>query len=217
MRRILLLSILLPVVLGFQSRPDPWRRPTTTRLGYEPKWKKKETLSDQDGSDNFVDKGIKGTVPVIFRQGDDEKSTMAFPGQPLRDVATQAGQFIKYGCGKGECGTCEALVDGQWIRPCSTFVPSLGDNEEYVVQVKDVKSKAKSSGKFFSVRSFFMGFWNNLLGIVGFVKYRRNAKENWKERQDYEDLIRAKTLEKRRLRQEQEAADPKNKKNKLKP
>ncbi len=98
-------------------------------------------------------------------------------------------------------------MNGQWIRPCCTFVPA--DVSEYKVQVKAIKSKSKSSGKFFSVRSFFMGFWNNLLGMVGFVKYRRAAKKNWEERQEYEELIRQKTLEKRAARLAREAAENK--------
>lgn len=80
---------------------------------------------------------------------------------------------------------------------------------EYKVQVKEIKSKAASSGKFYSVRSFLMGFYNNLLGMVGFVKYRRAAKKNWDERQEYEDLIRQKTLEKRAARLAREAAENK--------
>lgn len=169
------------------------------KAGYVPKWKKKKTLADEAGDLDFQDKGIKGTISVVFKQGDEIKSTMAMPGQPLRDVATQAGQFIKYGCGKGECGTCEAMCNGKWIRPCKDVVPVTG--EEVVVQVKEIAKKASSSGQFFSVKSFFMGFYNNLLGMVGFVKYRRNAKKNWEERQEYEELIRTLTLEKRERRQ----------------
>jgi len=82
--------------------------------GYEPKWKKKKTLAEEleesgAGSIAPVDKGIKGNINVVFKQGNETRTTLAMAGQPLRDVATQAGQFIKYGCGKGECGTCEAL------------------------------------------------------------------------------------------------------------
>lgn len=181
------------------------------KKGYEPKWKKKKTLAEEQGIDGIRDLaevGLKGTIPVVFKQGNMTKTTMAIPGQPLRDVATQAGQFIKYGCGKGECGTCEALVDGKWIRPCSVAVPALAQGQEYVVQVKEVKSKSKSSGKFYSVRSFFMGFYNNLLGMIGFVKYRRNAKQNWNERREYEDLIRKKTLEKKLMKGSQEKLKP---------
>lgn len=39
------------------------------------------------------------------------------------------------------------------------------------------------------------------MGMVGFVKYRRNAKQNWSERQEYEALIRQKTLEKKKARE----------------
>jgi aerobic-type carbon monoxide dehydrogenase small subunit (CoxS/CutS family) len=170
--------------------------------GYVPKWVKKKTLAEELGDLDFQDKGIKGTVSVVFQQGDETKTTMAMPGQPLRDVATQAGQFIKYGCGKGECGTCEAMCNGKWVRPCKDVVP-VGVAGEIVVTVKEVAKKSKSSGKFFSVKSFFMGFYNNLLGMVGFVKYRQNAKKNWEERQEYEDLIRQLTLEKRAKRQEE--------------
>jgi len=181
---------------------------TSPKSGYVPKWKKKQTLADELGDLDFKDKGIKGTVSVIFKQGNATKTTMAMPGQPLRDVATQAGQFIKYGCGKGECGTCECMVNGKWIRPCTGVVPTDNDGE-VVVQVKEVASATTSSGQFFSVKSFFMGFYNNVLGMVGFVKYRRNAKKNWEERVEYEDLIRQKTMEIKQRRQAEYAAKAK--------
>jgi ferredoxin len=173
------------------------------KKGYEPTWKKRQTLAEAGGSKDFKDIGLKGTIEVIFKQGNETKSTMAIVGQPLRDVATQAGQFVKYGCGKGECGTCEALIDGKWIRPCSTNVPALQPGQQLVVQVKEGKAaKTTSSGKFYSLRSFIMGFWTNLLGMIGFVKTRRAAKRNWEERQEYEALIRQKTLEKKRLKEQ---------------
>ena len=179
---------------------------STTAIGYEPKWKKKETLAEQIGLSTATVKdlkeiGIIGTVPVRFTQGNVTKTTMALPNQPLREVAIQAGQFIKYGCGKGECGTCEALVNGQWIRPCSVNVPSdLLPGQEYVVQVKEVKNKARSSGKFYSVRSFLYGFYNNVLGMVGMVTYKKNAKQNYIDRMEYENLVRQKTMERKRLK-----------------
>lgn len=68
-----------------------------------------------------------------------------------------------------------------------------------------VQAKVVSSGKFFSVKSFFLGFWNNLLGMVGFVRDRRKARKNWQERMDNEDAIRKLTEEKRRKRAEEAA------------
>jgi hypothetical protein len=175
--------------------------PPPRRKGYIPKWKKKKTLEEVEGPvQSLADKGLKGNIAVVFQQGNVTKTTMALEGQLLRDVATQAGQYIKYGCGKGECGTCESLVNGQWIRPCCTRVPAVPAGEEYIVQVKATKAKTVSSGRFYSVRSIVLGFWNNLLGMIGFVRDRRLAKKNWQERKEYEDLIAQKTEEKRQAR-----------------
>lgn len=180
------------------------------RKGYEPKWKKQATLAEKLGTTaaNPADVGLVGTISVVFKQGNVTKTTMAIPGQPLSDVATQAGQFIKYGCGKGECGTCESLCNGQWIRPCCEVVPAT--EGELVITVKEVKNKSKSSGKFYSVRSFLFGFYNNVLGMVGFVKTRKYASENWKQRQEYEANLKKKIEEKRRAREAAAAAENKD-------
>lgn len=175
--------------------------PPPRKKGYVPKWKKKKTLAEVQGPpQDLTQVGLKGNIKVVFKQGNQTKTTMALAGQPLRDVATQAGQFIKYGCGKGECGTCESLVNGQWIRPCSTNLPPLAPGEEYVIQVKESKAKVVSSGRFYSARSIVLGFWNNLLGMVGFVRDRQLAKKNWDERKEFEEMVRQKTLEKKRQR-----------------
>lgn len=177
-----------------------------SKAGYTPKWTKKGTLAEEAGSIDDVgfDKvGLKGSTPVVFKQGNETRTSMAWTGQPIKDVASQAGQFIKYGCGKGDCGTCECMVNGKWIRPCIAKVPSLAAGEELVIQLKEVKSKSKSSGKFFSIRSFIMGFWNNFLGMIGFVKFRRAARKNWEERREYEALVAKRTLE---LKMERAAA-----------
>ncbi|KAG7345546.1 2Fe-2S iron-sulfur cluster binding domain containing protein [Nitzschia inconspicua] len=181
-----------------------------TGKGYSPKWTKKETLADKQGSTaslGFENVGLKGTIPVVFRQGNETRTSMAWAGQPLRDVATQAGQFIQYGCGKGECGTCECMMNGKWVRPCIENVPAAAAGAgDLVIQVKAVKAKSKSSGTFFSIRSFLMGFWNNLLGMIGFVKFRKAARKNWEERKAYEDLVLKRTMEKKLARAREEAA-----------
>ena len=198
--------------LGSSAKPIPPKR-----RKYVPKWKKKKTLAEtmaEGPPADLAQIGLKGNIKVVFRQGNETKTTMALEGQLLRDVAIQAGQFIKYGCGKGECGTCESLVNGQWIRPCSTRLPAVAAGEEYLIQVKETKAKTVSSGRFYSVRSIVLGFWNNLLGMVGFVRDRRLAKKNWDERKEYEDLVRQKTLEKKRARlaAEGKLEDPANSK-----
>lgn len=183
---------------------------TPSTKGYTPKWVKKTTLADEKGSIKdlgFDQVGLKGTIPVVFRQGNETRTSMAWAGQPLREVAIQAGQFIQYGCGKGECGTCECNMNGRWVRPCIETVPaSAAADGDLIIQVKEVKSKVVSSGKFFSLRSFLFGFWNNLLGMIGFVKFRRAAMKNWEERKSYEDLVAEKTREKKLARARAAAA-----------
>ncbi|CAJ1959399.1 unnamed protein product [Cylindrotheca closterium] len=176
---------------------------STEKAGYEPKWKKKKTLAEEAGSADglgFEKVGLTGRIPVVFEQGNNTKTSLAFAGQPLRDVASQAGQYIKYQCGKGECGTCECMVNGKWIRPCVATVPALADGEEFKIQLKAISAKSASSGTFFSIRSFIMGFWNNLLGMVGFVKMRRAAQKNWSDRQSYEGRVAQRTREIRAAR-----------------
>jgi hypothetical protein len=108
-------------------------------------------------------------------------------------VAAQAGQYIKYKCKKGECGTCAVRVDGNWIRTCSVSVPHVPEGQSYEVRarvparaqsappltptlarrqvfVRGTMLKPTKSSRFFSVKSFFSGFKNNLLGMVGFAK-----------------------------------------------
>eukprot|EP00592_Proboscia_alata_P014192 CAMPEP_0194389620 /NCGR_PEP_ID=MMETSP0174-20130528/105050_1 /TAXON_ID=216777 /ORGANISM="Proboscia alata, Strain PI-D3" /LENGTH=240 /DNA_ID=CAMNT_0039182041 /DNA_START=51 /DNA_END=770 /DNA_ORIENTATION=+ len=179
----------------------------TPEAGYVPKWKKKLTLAEEaelaSGGKKLgnTDVGLIGNVEVIFKQGNQTKTTMALVGQPISDVATQADQFIKYGCGKGECGTCQALCNGKWIKPCVEVVPAdIPVGEAYVIQVKDTKARATSSGKFFSIKSFFMGFYNNLLGMIGFFRTRKSANKNFDDRMDYESMLDQKIREKKEAR-----------------
>ena len=178
---------------------------------YVPKWKKKETLADKEGELDASAKGLTGTVKVVFKAGYKTYSTLALPGSPLRDAASASGTYIQYGCGKGDCGSCEAMCNGKWIRPCVALVPSdIADGEEYMVQVKAAKSKIVSSGKFYSFRSFLLGFWNNVLGMIAFVFRRKNADKNWKDRLEFEDLVAKRAREKReaRLAQQRAKHDP---------
>jgi hypothetical protein len=132
---------------------------------------------------------LTGTIPVIFTQGNETAETMALQGQPLSEVAAQAGQFIKYKCGKGECGTCEVRVDGNWIRTCSVKVPYVPPGEKYEVYVRPSMKKSKKSTRFFSFRSFLAGAKNNLLGMVGFVREGRASQGAFEERLERERKI----------------------------
>merc|ERR1711935_930797 len=82
---------------------------------------------------------------------------MAFAGQELSAVAAQSGQYIKYQCKKGQCGT-------------------------YKVQVKSSMKVAKTSSRFYSFRSIFAGMSNNIRGMVGFVREGRKSQNRFEER-----------------------------------
>jgi len=208
-------TVIVPIMLMVQGSVA-WVTPTSTtrskatgplqmglKIGknYTPKWKKKKTLADMEDDTAPVDKGIAGTIPIIFKSGENSISTVANPGDPIREVASQAGQFIKYGCGKGECGTCQALCNGKYIKPCVAVVPGdIADGESYVIEVQEVKNKARSSGKFYSVRSFLFGFYNNVLGMFAFVTTRGAAKKNFSERLDYEAMIAKRAADKKAAR-----------------
>ena len=147
----------------------------------------KQTLAETTGgaaSQGHAAVGLSGTIPVVFEQGNNTEAarTMALSGQPLSEVAAQAGQFIKYKCRKGECGTCEVRVDGQWIRTCTATVPFVELGSEYRVHVRASMAKAKKSSRFFSPASFVAGFKNNVLGMVGFVREGRKSESHFRER-----------------------------------
>jgi len=189
------------------------------KKAYTPKWKKLRTLNDELADEVGIgisppispkDIGPVGTIPVIFLNGNSSVTTMAMPNQPLSAVAAQTGQFIRYGCKKGQCGTCQAMADGKWIRPCVSRVPNLAAGEEYVVKLKETKVVAKSSGTFFSIRSFFMGFYNNILGMLGFVKQRRVARRNYLERIELEKNILDLAAQKRKHRSKGGSSNEKN-------
>jgi hypothetical protein len=141
--------------------------------------------------------GLTGTIPVVFQQGGESRKTMALVGQPLKEVAIQAGQFIQYKCGKGECGTCEVKVDGKWVRTCSTMVPYLAEGETYEVTVRPSMVKSKKSSRFFPFTSFISGAKNNILGMVGFVREGRKSRDAFNDRMNFEEELAAKVAAKK--------------------
>ena len=169
-----------------------------------------QTLSDTVGGAADLGAeavGLSGTVPVVFTQGNETRQTMAFQGQALSAVAAQAGQYIKYKCGKGECGTCEVRVDGQWIRTCSVKVPYVPAGQSYEVHVRPGMKKSKKASRFFSFRSFIAGAKNNILGMVGFVREGRKSKGAFSERLQREEDILALAAAKRAARLAAEKGD----------
>jgi len=186
MKAGLVLLACVPCAVGFfpaQLARSPSSR--TVDVTMKKTWSRRETLAEKGGG--LEDKGaeavgLSGTIPVEFEHSDVKLKTMAMPGQPLSEVASQAGQYIKYKCKKGECGTCEVRVDGQWVRTCVATIPYVEKGETYKVHVRTSMKQGKKSSRFFSLRSFYDGFKNNVLGMVGFVREGRKSQSAFDER-----------------------------------
>jgi len=175
------------------------------------KWDKRRTLAEQvggAGDQGFADVGLLGTIPVVFTCGGDVIKTKAMVGQPLSEVAAQSGQWIKYKCKKGQCGTCDVRIGGEWVHTCQHKIPYIADGETYEVFVRDTMKKAKRSSRFYSFKSLIAGAKNNILGMVGFVRDARRSKDNFDTRLSKEDEIMA-LAEKRRKAKAEKAEQEK--------
>ena len=166
---MILRFLLLTGAAGFQApqQTPPHLGPRWAQT-LQRKWQTERTKLADDPN-TIKDSGLAGAIQVLFKQGNATKMTRAEVGTPLSEVASQADQFIRYKCKKGECGTCEVQVNGKWVRTCVATAPTSrtplrGDRE-----ADDDEGQGKAS-KFYSVKSFIMGWYNNILGMVGFVK-----------------------------------------------
>ena len=192
---MILRALLLTSAAGLQAPHRPaLHAPSRTALGaktLQRKWQTERTkLADDYGAPtDIVDKGLAGSIQVLFKQGNATKMTRAEVGTPLSEVASQADQFIRYKCKKGECGTCEVKVDGKWIRSCVSVIPYVAPGDTFEVTVKKGMIKSKKSSRFFSVRSFVDGWVNNILGMIGFVKTSATEGKNFRDRLDGEDEV----------------------------
>ena len=184
---MILRFLLLTSAAGFQSKPRP-RQPTLLQAKtLQRKWQNERTKLADDPN-TIKDSGLAGAIQVRFKQGNATKMTRAEVGTPLSEVASQADQFIRYKCKKGECGTCEVQVNGKWVRTCVSTVPYVEDVFEVTVKPTMMKGQGKAS-KFYSVKSFIMGWYNNILGMVGFVKTSATEGKNFRDRLDGEDEV----------------------------
>ncbi|GMH95215.1 hypothetical protein TrVE_jg11016 [Triparma verrucosa] len=175
------------------SNPSLLRPPTALFiLGGKPKPKLKEAKWEDVDRTLLKEKAGTtqvGTIPVTFTQGSETRSTMALPGEKISEVASKADQFIKYKCKKGECGTCEVKVDGQWVRSCVTKIPATAESYEVDVRPSMVP-KSKAASGFFSAASFVDGFQNNVLGMVGLVTEGAKEDDNFEHRMTEEERIK---------------------------
>jgi hypothetical protein len=181
----------------------PWRHdPHAVSMRLQRFWADQRVgIAEKEGSTEDLGHeavGLVGNVRVVFKQGNVTKETMAIAGQPIGDVATQAAQYIKFKCRKGQCGTCEVRINGAWVRSCVNTIPPVSPGETYEINVREsMVAPSKKSSRFFSPKSIVSGLKNNLAGMYGFARGRRNAGDNWKSRLSEEEKIAAMVAERK--------------------
>jgi len=118
MRTFLLLALLALFCAG---RVSAFTTRVTPRMGLfdalKGAFENDDSLQPQKG---YADG--KNKVMVTIQPGNKKIECVA--GQSLKDITRQARCKIEYNCSRGECGTCEILVDGKRTRTCVSRLPA---------------------------------------------------------------------------------------------
>jgi aerobic-type carbon monoxide dehydrogenase small subunit (CoxS/CutS family) len=57
------------------------------------------------------------------------------PQEKLLEVLRREGYLgVKYGCGRGECGTCTVILDGRAVKSCITFAAQAAGRSVVTVE-----------------------------------------------------------------------------------
>lgn len=120
MFRLLVALLFVASAVAFAPRAARPHRAAALNMGlfdgFKDAFKNDETLRPQEKY------GDKNKVVVTFQPGN--KQVQAVAGQQMKEVVRAGRMNVKYNCSKGECGTCEILVDGRKARACTTRLPA---------------------------------------------------------------------------------------------
>ena len=72
-----------------------------------------------------------------------KKIVKAVLGQSVATIAQAAKVDIKYGCKKGECGTCEVNFNGKIVKACQSSLPSSSTLKKFTIGVPEQAIKKK--------------------------------------------------------------------------
>uniref|UniRef100_A0A7S1CYE3 2Fe-2S ferredoxin-type domain-containing protein n=1 Tax=Cyclophora tenuis TaxID=216820 RepID=A0A7S1CYE3_CYCTE len=76
------------------------------------------------GKKNKESAGLKGGGPKYDQVTLNGKPIKAVAGQKVSQVAAAARVKITYSCKKGDCGTCEILMNGRMTKACQAKIPA---------------------------------------------------------------------------------------------
>ena len=84
----------------------------------------KGAFTNDDSLGKREDAGIKGGAKFNEQITFNGKPIRAVPGQKVSQVAAAARVKITYSCKKGDCGTCEIMMNGRMIKACQATIPA---------------------------------------------------------------------------------------------
>ena len=84
----------------------------------------KGAFTNDDSLGKREDAGIKGGAKFNNQVTVNRSPIKAVPGQKVSQVAAAARVKITYSCKKGDCGTCEVMMNGRIIKACQATIPT---------------------------------------------------------------------------------------------
>ena len=122
---MMLLAILFCYANSFAFvAPSAWELAATRATALHLFGGLKGAFSNDDSLGKREDPGIKGGAKFNEQVTFNKKPIKAVPGQKVSQVAAAARVKITYSCKKGDCGTCEIMMNGRIIKACQATIPA---------------------------------------------------------------------------------------------
>lgn len=116
------ITIFLSDTSAFDVVPN--LRPTSTKTSLHLFGGLKGAFANDDSLGKRDDAGIKGGAKFNNQVTINRNPIKAVPGQKVSQVAAAARVKITYSCKKGDCGTCEVMMNGRIIKACQATIPT---------------------------------------------------------------------------------------------
>lgn len=97
---------------------------------------------------------------ITFKLNGEERTVDVLPNEILLDVIRDriGIKSPKYGCGRGECGACNVLLDGKSVRSCLILAVEVDGQEIVTIEGLSQHGLTELQESFLSHNSFQCGF-----------------------------------------------------------